>query len=97
MITEHDSALSELEKMEAELREMEPPPDRKLHYDWYFYINWSMDGKLGFRRNPEAINKALSRCGFFLIGETDFKKAMAEILEIYRRRDVPVLIIRSQM
>ena len=40
------------------------------------------------RRNMEAINKALSRCGFFLIGETDFKKTTAQILEIYRRRDV---------
>ena len=78
----------EIEKQEAELREMEEPPDRKLHYDRYFYINKSKDGTLGFRRNAEAIDRALSLCGFFLIGETDFKKTTAQILEIYRRRDI---------
>ena len=67
---------------------METPPDRKLHYDRYFYINRTKTGGVGYRRNMEAINKALSRCGFFLIGETDFKKTTAQILEIYRRRDV---------
>ena len=67
---------------------MDTPPDRKLHYDRYFYINRTKNGGVGFRRNMEAINKALSRCGFFLIGETDFKKTTAQILEIYRRRDV---------
>lgn len=87
-VTEHDSVLREVEKMEAELKEMETPPEKKLHYDRYFYINRSKEGKLGFRRNAEAINKALSRCGFFLIGETDFKKTTTEILDIYRRRDV---------
>ena len=39
-------------------------------------------------RNHKAIDEALSMCGFFVIGETDFKKTSAEILEIYRRRDV---------
>lgn len=87
-VTEHDGVLREVERMESELRNMEEPPDKKLQYDRYFYINRSKDGKLGFRRNTEAIDKALSRCGFFLIGETDFKKTTAEILEIYRRRDV---------
>ena len=78
----------DIEKQEMELREMKEPPDRKLHYDRYFYINRAKDGGLGFRRNTKAIDKALSMCGFFLIGETDFKKTTAEILEIYRRRDV---------
>ena len=79
----------EVEKMEAELREMEEPPARNLHYDRYFFINRSSkDGSLSFRRNDKAINKALEQCGFFLIAETDFKKATAEILDIYRRRDV---------
>ena len=83
------SALYEaLEKQENELREMDTPPDRKLHYDRYFYINRGKDGKLAFRRNNDAVDRALSRCGFFLIGETDFKKTTAEILDIYRRRDV---------
>ena len=85
---ESENLHEEIERMETELAQMETPPDRKLHYDRYFYINRSKDGKLSFRRNAEAINKALSRCGFFLIGETDFKKTTAEILEIYRRRDV---------
>lgn len=76
-----------LEAQENDLRGMEEPPDRKLHYDRYFYINRSKDGKLGFVRNYKAIDAALRSCGFFLIGETDFKKTTAEILEIYRRRD----------
>lgn len=79
---------SELEKIENELKQMEEPPDRKLHYDKYFFINRSKDGKLGYIRNHKAIDEALSMCGFFVIGETDFKKTSAEILEIYRRRDV---------
>lgn len=87
-ICESENLHEEIERMEAELAQMETPPDRKLHYDRYFYINRSKDGKLAFRRNADAINKSLSRCGFFLIGETDFKKTTAEILEIYRRRDV---------
>ena len=66
---------------------MEEPPDRSLHYDKYFFINRSKDGKLGFRRNDAAVNKALSRCGFFMLAETDFCKTTAEILDIYRRRD----------
>ena len=79
----------EVEKMEAELLEMEEPPARNLHYDRYFFINVSSkDGSLSFRRNDSSINKALEQCGFFLIAETDFKKTTAEILDIYRRRDV---------
>ena len=54
----------------------------------YFYINRSKDGKLEFVRNFKAIDEELRCCGFFLIAETDFKKTTAEILEIYRRRDV---------
>ena len=67
---------------------MEEPPDRKLHYDKYFFINRSKDGKLGFKKNFDAIDEALKMCGFFLIAETDFKKTSAEILNIYRTRDV---------
>ena len=43
---------------------------------------------MSFRRNTAAIDKALVQCGFFAIAETDFKKKTAEILNIYRRRDV---------
>lgn len=85
---ESERLYEEIERQEKELSQMEVPPDRKLHYDRYFYINRTKNGGLGYRRNMEAINKALSRCGFFLIGETDFKKTTAQILEIYRRRDV---------
>ena len=85
---ERERLYEEIERQEKELSQMDTPPDRKLHYDRYFYINRTKNGGLGFRRNIEAINKALSRCGFFLIGETDFKKTTAQILEIYRRRDV---------
>ena len=85
---ESERLYEEIERQEKELSQMETPPDRKLHYDRYFYINRTKTGGLGYRRNMEAINKALSRCGFFLIGETDFKKTTAQILEIYRRRDV---------
>ena len=87
----HDAELIHLEvaKMEAELSEMTEPPARNLHYDKYFFINKSSkDGSLSFRKNTAAIDESLSLCGFFLIAETDFRKTTAEILEIYRRRDV---------
>ena len=86
----HESeALYELlERQENDLKTMEEPPDRKLHYDKYFYINRSKEGKLSFIRNHKAINEQLEKCGIFLIGETDFTKSTAEILEIYRKRDV---------
>ncbi len=77
-----------IEREENELNNMDEPPERSLHYDKYFFINRSKDGKLGFVKNHKAIDEALSMCGFFVIGETDFKKTTAEILEIYRRRDV---------
>ena len=87
----NDSAalFRDVEKMEKELSEMERAPERKLHYDKYFFINVSSkDGTVSFRRNTTAIDKALAQCGFFAIAETDFRKTTAEILSIYRRRDV---------
>lgn len=82
-------ALYELvERQENDLSQMEEPPEKKLHYDKYFYINRSKDGKLGYIRNFKAIDEQLAKCGFFLIAETDFRKTTAEILELYRRRDV---------
>ena len=77
-----------LDRQENELSQTEEPPDRKLHNDRYFHINRSKDGKLGYIRNYQAIDEQLAKCGFFLIGETDFKKTTAQILEIYRRRDM---------
>ena len=87
-VMESESLYELLERQENELSQMEEPPDRKLHFDKYFYINRSKDGKLGYIRNHKAIDEQLARCGFFLIGETDFTKTTAEILELYRRRDV---------
>lgn len=85
---ESERLYEEIERQEKELSQMDAPPERKLHYDRYFYINRTKTGGVAYRRNMEAINRTLSRCGFFLIGETDFKRTTAEILEIYRRRDV---------
>lgn len=95
MYYDPDKALQEsralyelLERQENDLKNMEEPPDRKLRYDKYFYINRSKEGKIGYVRNYEAINEQLNKCGFFLIAETDFKKSTLEILQIYRNRDV---------
>lgn len=85
---QESEALYELiEHQENDLKNMEEPPERNLHYDKYFYINRSKDGKLGFKKNHKAIDEALKMCGFFLIAETDFKKTTAQILNIYRTRD----------
>mgnify|MGYP003539607707 FL=1 len=81
-VAESERLYEEIERQEKELAQMETPPDRKLHYDRYFYINRTKNGGLGYRRNIEAINKALSRCGFFLFWVIDFKKTTAQILEI---------------
>ena len=77
-----------IDAQEDDLKNMQEPPDKNLHYDRYFFINRSKDGKLAFKRNDEAIDARISQCGFFLIAETDYKKSTAEILDIYRRRDV---------
>ena len=85
---ETEALYSLIDAQENDLRNMEEPPDKKLHYDRYFFVNRSKDGKLAYRRNNKAIDEQLSLCGYFLIAETDFKKTTAEILEIYRNRDV---------
>lgn len=87
-LMENEMLYDLIEKQESELSLMKEPPDKTLHYDKYFYINRSKDGTLAFRRNYKAIDGALSQCGFFLIAETDFRKTSAEILSIYRNRDV---------
>lgn len=87
-LKEINSLYALIDSQENDLRSMEEPPDRKLHYDKYFLINRSADGKLSFIRNNKAIDEQLSLCGYFLIAETDFTKSSEEILGIYRRRDV---------
>ncbi|MEG1548778.1 MAG: hypothetical protein RR527_08615, partial [Clostridia bacterium] len=39
----------EIQRLENELSAMDEPPDKKKHYDKYFFINCSKDGKLGLR------------------------------------------------
>ena len=87
-LRDSETLYEQIEKEENELRNMEEPPDRKYHYDKYFYINRSKEGKLGFVKNHKAIDEALKKCGFFVIAETDFGKTTAEILKLYRNRDV---------
>ena len=87
-LKETEALYSLIDAQENDLRNMEEPPDKKLHYDRYFFINRSKDGKLAYRRNNKAIDEQLTLCGYFLIAETDFKKTTEEILEIYRNRDV---------
>lgn len=77
-----------VDAQENDLKNMTELPDRKLGYDRYFLINRTKDGKLAFKRNNRAIDEQLEMCGYFLIAETDFKKTTAQILDIYRRRDV---------
>lgn len=87
-LRESEALYELIERQENDLKGMEEPPERELKYDRYFFINRSKDGKLGFIRNYRAIDEQLEKCGFFLIAETDFTKTSAEILNVYRRRDV---------
>lgn len=86
--TERETLFELIEQQENDLKSMEEPPDKKYHYDKFFFINRSKDGRLGFTKNHKAIDEALEQCGFFLIAETDFRRSSGEILEIYRKRDV---------
>jgi transposase len=67
---------------------MSDAPPRSMRYDRHFKINTNKRGGFGFIRDQEKINTEISRLGFFLILETDFKSTSEEILTIYRRRDV---------
>lgn len=77
-----------IEEYEQALKGMEEAPPKSLRYDRYFKINKGKDGGFGFIRDTEKINKEISRLGFFLLMETDFRSTSEEILSIYRRRDV---------
>lgn len=85
---EEEILFEELERCEKTLNEMSEPPARNLHYDRYFKINRSKDGKLCFIRDNDKIDAIISRLGFFIIVETDFKASSLEILMTYRQRDV---------
>jgi len=86
---EEDILFEELERCEQALSEMSEPPARNLHYDRYFKINRAKDGRLGFIRDNDKINDIISRLGFFIIVETDFKASSLEILMTYRQPALP--------
>ena len=85
---EEEMLFDRIEKEEQALKGMSEAPPKFMRYDRHFKINKSKDGGFGFVRDQEKINVAISRLGFFLILETDFKSTSEEILMIYRRRDV---------
>lgn len=85
---EEEILFEDIEKCERALSEMTEPPARTLHYDRYFKINRKKDGGLGFVRDNAKIDTLISRCGFFIIVETDFEASSLEILMTYRQRDV---------
>jgi transposase len=85
---EEELLFERIEKEENALRGMEAAPPKSMRYDRHFKINANRRGGFGFIRDQEKINKEMSRLGFFLILETDFKSTSEEILAIYRRRDV---------
>ena len=87
-IREEEELFERIEKEENALKKMETAPPKSLRYDRHFKINTNRRGGFGFIRDQEKINKEMSRLGFFLILETDFKSTSEEILTIYRRRDV---------
>ena len=85
---EEEILFSEIEKCKRALSEMTEPPARNLHYDRYFKINRSKDGRICFIRDTQKINSIISLLGFFIIVETDFNASSLEILSTYRQRDV---------
>ena len=85
---EEEQLFEQIEKDEKALGSMETAPPRSQKYDKYFYINTSKDGGFGFIRNQERIDAAMSRLGFFVILETDFRLTSEEVLTTYRRRDI---------
>lgn len=86
--TEEEILFDEIERRENALSEMSEPPSKSLYYDRYFKINRSKDGGVGFIRDNQKINAIISRLGFFIIVETDFKASSLEVLTTYRQRDV---------
>ena len=59
----------------------------KTSYAKYFKIS-KKEKKLEFARDIEKINQEISRLGFFVIAETDFRATSKGILEAYRKRDM---------
>ena len=75
-----------LEEMKKDLSEMEVAPSKNTNFAKYFDIT-QKDGYLVFTENIDAINKELSRCGYFMFAETVFELKTLDVLHTYRRRD----------
>jgi len=86
-VAEEEALYDRIEKEEQALSEMKQAPSKSKRYEKHFEINEHKDGGFSFTKDQEKINTAISRLGFFLILETDFKSTSEEILNIYRRRD----------
>ena len=87
-IQEEEILYERIDKEEQALRDMTTAPPKSMRYDRHFLINKSKDGGFGFIRDKGKIDAAISRLGFFLLLETDFKSTSEEILSLYRRRDI---------
>ena len=86
-LAEEEVLYDRIEKEEQALLEMKQAPPKSKRYEKHFEINENKDGGFSFSKDQEKINAAISRLGFFLILETDFKSTSEEILNLYRRRD----------
>lgn len=56
-LKETEALYSLIEAQENDLTNTEEPPDKKLHYDRYFFINRLKDGKLAYKINNTKILK----------------------------------------
>ena len=81
-----ESFYKRLKKMTDEISEMKELPSKNSIYYDYFDLN-EKNGHIVAEKKVGEINKALSRCGFFVIAETLFDRTSNEVLETYRRRD----------
>ena len=75
-----------LVEMENSLTKMTVAPAKNSNYCKYFNIT-QKENYLVFEKNEDAINKELSRMGFFIIAETIFTLETEEALDTYRCRD----------
>ena len=78
---------SSLNDMEAELKKADKLPGKQSRLYRYFDIR-EENGKIVYERKADGIDKELRLCGFFILAETTFRYTTAEILDIYRHRDM---------
>lgn len=53
-IQEREALYELLERQENDLSQMEKPQEKEFHYDRYFYINRSKEGKMGYLRQIQS-------------------------------------------